>query len=299
MDHPDSIILQLGSEIAAPVLIRKRTAERSPHTGRELVQLHGWITTDDAAQHSTLNDILAGVDDRSVTATDGAGEFAGKWCVSWNSYAESGGVHTYTVLLREAEDLSLDALLLGGLELHPYEYREAVVEGGLTISAKVLGSEADVRTLRALFTGQESFPVVRRGIQDEPREMRLGVAEWSPFEDGVKYRLVMVDAGLNEEMRLELARIEEENTRAALGYYENFVERHLDEEGERALAHLGRENSRAAQGFYMNFAEQLVQLLIGKGLLTREEVEAARDAAIARPVVAHRDFWHVPDIDSL
>ena len=37
------------------------------------------------------------------------------------------------------------------------------------------GTEEDLARLRKRIRGREAFPVVRRGIQDEPRRMRLGV----------------------------------------------------------------------------------------------------------------------------
>src|SRR5690606_12799086 len=124
---------------------------------------------------------------------DETGEFTGRWCVSWNSYGESAGVHTYTLILREAEELSLRALLLDDLEMHPYEYREEVLPGGLKLRAKLVGTEDDVLRLRRMAAERDAFPVVRLGIQDEPRRMRLSVEEWSQFEDRVKYRISLTD----------------------------------------------------------------------------------------------------------
>lgn len=248
--------------------IRREGHARSRHTGRELRELHGWITTSDPETHRWLTAALRRLPDSPMRSTDQSGEFSGKWLVSWNSYAETAGLHTYTLILRENEDLSLEALLLGELELHPYEYRERVIGDGLTIWAKLVGTPEDLERLRGAVRGHEVLSVVRRGIQDQPREMRLGVAEWSMFEDRVKYRLVLVDTDINEGMRLELARIEEENSRAALGYYENFLER-------------------------------LTDLLVHRGLVSAEDIQALREAARTSPGVTRHDFWRVADVDAL
>ena len=268
MNEFGTLHLELDGGRVLPVEIRKETTERSVHTGRDLVELHGRAATREPDQHRWISGVLGTIGDRSVHAHDGAGEFAGRWTISWNSYGESGGEHSYTLLLREAEELSLEALLVEGLELHPYEYREEVIGEGLTICAKVVGTEADVLRLRALMRSQQTLSVTRRGIQEEPREMRLGVGEWSHMDDSVKYRLVLVDRGLETSSRSELARFQEERNRVALGFYANFLER-------------------------------LADLMVEKGVVTREELHLVREGARSAPGVARHEMWHVPDVDEL
>jgi hypothetical protein len=211
---------------------------------------------------------LRGLVDATVRSTDHHAEPVGRWQVSWNSYGESGGTHTYGLILREWEDLSLEALLIDSMELHPYEYREELLDDGLTIWAKLVGSHADVTRINRLIRTRQSFPVVRRGIQDEPREMRLGVAEWSEYEDRIKYRLVLVDREITEGMRAELGHIQEKNDRAAFGYYANLFDR-------------------------------LAELLVERGAITRKELDSLREGARAQPGVARHEFWHVADVDVL
>lgn len=264
-----TLLLEFNDGRTLPVDIRKETTERSPRTGRELIELHGWASTDSAEEHRWISDTLRSVIDRSVNSMDESGEFAGRWCISWNSYGESGGEHSYTLLLREAEELSLEALLIDGMELHPYEYREEIVGDVLTVRAKVVGTEADVLRLRALMHTHQTLSVVRRGIQEDPREMRIGVGEWSHMEDdSIKYRLVLVDRGLDASAPSALARFEEERNRAALGYYANFLER-------------------------------LADLMVEKGVLAREELHLLREKARSAPGVASHEMWHVADIDEL
>lgn len=267
MVTPREICLDMdGRQLS--VQVRRETRERSLHTGRDLAELHGVVTTSEAGTHEWLSETLPELTERSISACDAAGERAGRWIVSWNAYTVNAGVHTYTLILREAEDLSLDVLLLDGEELYPYEYRERIIGDGITIWAKLTGVEEDLVRLRRLVLGRGSFPVVRRGISDEPRAMRLGLAEWSHFEDQIKYRLVLMDAWLPEGGGMELTRVEEENSRAALAYYANLV--------ERLTAHLTR-----------------------KGLLSEGELAEMRAAAVAQPGVSRHDFWRVPDVDAL
>src|SRR3712207_2579812 len=93
--------------------IRRSTTTPSQHSGRDLAELHAWLTTADAETHAWLSETLPGLGPAAVRAQDAEGEFAGKWCVSWNSYSESGGVHSYALILREAEELRSEERRVG------------------------------------------------------------------------------------------------------------------------------------------------------------------------------------------
>lgn len=266
MTQLPTLLLHIDDGRALPVQIRKETAVRSPHTGKDLQELHGWIVTSDPELHQRLATMLPAIGERTMRSEDTAGDFTGRWCISWNSYGETVGVHTYTLILREAEELSLRALLVDGVEMHPYEYREEAVGEGIVIRAKLVGSEEDVLRLRQMVVEQESFSVIRLGIQDEPRTMRLGVEEWSEFEDRVKYRIALVDVGLE------------------IG---------LDE----GLTGAESESSRAALAFYANYLERLAEMMVRKGLLSLDELSGLRDAARAEPGVSRHELWRVADVD--
>jgi hypothetical protein len=268
MASNETMELLLGDGRSIPAFVRRRATDRSPHTGRDIQEVHGWVTTSDPETHRWLSVALRGSSDGVVRTVDSSGEPVGRWQLSWNSYGETAGVHTYGLILREAEELSLEVLVLDTMELHPYEYREEALEDGLTIWAKVVGTHADVTRINRLIRTRTSFPVIRRGIQNEPREMRLGVAEWSEYEDRIKYRLVLVDREISDDLRNQLGRIQEQNTRAALGYYVNLVDR-------------------------------LAELLVERGAITRAELEGLREASRAQPGVARHEVWHVADVDML
>jgi hypothetical protein len=262
----DRIYLELDGR-RFPLLVRRRGKVRSGHTDREITELHAWATTSDPATHLWLSDALKRAIDSPVRATDENDEYLGRWTLSWNAYGEVASEHRYTLILRECEELNLEALVVDEMELHPYEYREDVAGGGMVIWAKVVGSEDDVLRLRRVLRVNESVPVVRRGIDSTPRAMRLGVGEWTEHEGRIKYRLALVEIGVDEASHPELGRIR-------------------------------RENNRAALGFYMNFAEQLVRQLVQNGVLSHDEVEAAREEASFAPVAVDNDFWRVvQDID--
>lgn len=266
MNQTATLLLHVEDGRPLPVQIHRETAVLSPHTGRDLQELHGWVVTADAQLHQRLATILPGIGERPMSSEDETGEFGGRWCVSWNSYGESAGVHTYTLILREAEELSLRALVVDRQELHPYEYREEALAGGLRLRAKLVGGEEDVLRLRQLAAERESVVVVRSGIQDEPRRMRLSVEEWSQFEDRVKYRITLCDPGIVSLVGDELE----------------------VEEGD---------GGRAALAFYANYLEELAETLVRKDLLTREELRALREAARREPGVMRHELWRVADVD--
>jgi hypothetical protein len=240
----------------------------SQHSGRPLLELHAVAATRSDELHRTLSRRLPEATTHRVNSAEPWENGVQSWCVSWNSYAEFDGEHRYTLILREAEELALQELLVDGVALHPYEYRESFNGDELTIRAKLVGSRKEVLRLRNLLRTRDAFPVVRRGIQDTPREMRFGVAEWSLHEGQIRYRMVLVDKGADLSAHPELVRVAAENT-------------------------------RSAAAFYMNFVENLAQLLEARGLLPAELIEAARTAAHEQAGQTRREFWRVPDVDLL
>ena len=264
---PQVMKLDLGKHRIPLEIDRVRTI-RSRHTGKDLLEVHGVSITGDAAMHEWLSRTLSEIADRTVRSVEPFENGVRKWRVSWNSYAESAGEHRYTLILREEEELSLQELVLDGVRLHPYEYRETFSGDELTIWAKLIGTRAEVLRLRALLKTRDCFPVIRRGIRDEPRMMRFGVAEWSLHEERIKYRMVLVDEHADLADHPELVRIEEANNRAAVM-------------------------------FYMNFVEHLARALESRGILPAEEIEAARAAARDELWPTRHEFWRVRDVDLL
>ncbi|MDQ3604840.1 MAG: hypothetical protein M3418_01420 [Gemmatimonadota bacterium] len=268
MEQAGIIELQLGDH-RLPVRIQRVGKARSRHTEKPLTEIHGIATTTDPSLHQQLSQVLQEVGSQTVRSVERFDNAVGKWCVSWNSYAERAGEHRYSLILREEEELSLQALVLGGVELHPYEYREEFSEGGeLTIWAKLVGSKQSVLRLRALLKAHPFFPVIRRGIHDEPREMRFGVAEWSEHLGQIRFRVVLVDRDADPTQHPELLRIEGANKGAAIA-------------------------------FYMNFVERLVEMLERKKILPAAEIEVAREAAREELWMGRHEFWRVPDVDLL
>ena len=101
----------------------------------------------------------------------------------------------------EGEDLNLKALVIDGWELHPYHYEESLRSGGVHAEAKIELPKDEVARLRNILRSEDFVPVVRRGIEDEPREMLISAEGWSEHENTFKYRLGLADRAAIDSFR--------------------------------------------------------------------------------------------------
>jgi hypothetical protein len=82
-------------------------------------------------------------------------------------------------------------LVIGAVELEPYEYAEAVSDAGIVrLVARALISQANLDTLSL---SPDVVPVRRVGISDTPREMTFAYL-WGERPDGLAVVLRCVDA---------------------------------------------------------------------------------------------------------
>jgi hypothetical protein len=82
---------------------------------------------------------------------------------------EPWGINHHIWRIEQVERLACTRLMIGPLQLEPYEYAEAVSDDGVVrLAARALISEADLEVLSML---ADVVSVVRAGISDKPREM--------------------------------------------------------------------------------------------------------------------------------
>jgi hypothetical protein len=135
------------------------------------------------------------INTKQTVETNSGTDTATRWRIGnhSNSYSNNSPRTTFTWELLQVEDLTIDKLLIEGWELNPYKYSEEFEgKGVLTIHARVELLNDEQERLRKL---PLYFQVVRRGINDTGREMRLGQLLWSKKEPEDKYRmsLILVD----------------------------------------------------------------------------------------------------------
>jgi hypothetical protein len=95
--------------------------------------------------------------------------------------SEPWGINHHVWRIEQVERLAIEQLLLGALELEPYDYAEQVDEDGVVrLAARALVSEVDLTTLSAV-TGP--LDVVRIGISSTPRRMVMSYV-WGEGSEG-------------------------------------------------------------------------------------------------------------------
>jgi hypothetical protein len=95
--------------------------------------------------------------------------------------SEPWGINHHVWRIEQVERLAIERLLLGALELEPYDYAEQVDEDGVVrLAARAVVSEVDLTTLSAV-TGP--LEVVRIGISSTPRRMVMNYV-WGERPEG-------------------------------------------------------------------------------------------------------------------
>ena len=104
---------------------------------------------------------------------------------------EPWGINHHVWRIEQVERLACERLLVGSIELQPYEYVEEVSEEGqVRLAARALISDVDLQTLAEL-TGV--IAVVRVGISDTPRQMHLQYV-WGERPEALAIALACRDA---------------------------------------------------------------------------------------------------------
>ncbi len=162
----------------------------SPHTARELRGLRSEITCspEEAAALRALLESPAVTDEHGV-----------KWSgrLATESYIDSGP-HTLVIEWTERERIVAELVEFQGLSLRPTHYQEDEDDGVVAVTFSATLSEDEMQALWALREGRADqerryWPVVRRGVSDVPRTMRLGRILWQRNGKSYEHRVTLVD----------------------------------------------------------------------------------------------------------
>ena len=96
--------------------------------------------------------------------------------------SEPWGVNHHVWRIEQMERLACTQLRLGGIELEPYDYAEEVSDEHVRLAARALVTEKDLEAVSRLAGPLE---VVRVGISETPRQMRLSGYVWGERADGL------------------------------------------------------------------------------------------------------------------
>ena len=137
-----------------------------------------------------------------ISVNDATNEPETEWRVreSTSSYvgSEPWGINHHVWRIEQVERLACERLIVGEVELDPYEYTEEVQDGVVRLAARALAYAADLDALSKL---EGTINVVRVGISDTPRQMRLSYV-WGERPEGLVVVLRGEDAA---EPRVTLA----------------------------------------------------------------------------------------------
>jgi hypothetical protein len=264
------IVLDLGDHGTAPVVVTEQETEPSPHTGRDLRVVRGQVTTNGQQLHEKFLGALDAHRDTGFWSTEDSLHGRRRWIVRRDSYSISDSRYDYSLTLREAEDLQPTALLIDGLEMHPIRYKEEFSGDELSINATVLVDDTANERLRALIREGAHFPVVRRGINDTPVQMRFGMCGWSEHDEGTKYDLVMVDPTRDDP----------------------------EDAGIHIVA-AAQAQRHGQLAYRIEFTEGLAKLLVAKGIITEAELEGVSDRAHEKIWERRMTFLQVDDAEQL
>jgi hypothetical protein len=169
-----------------------------------------------------------------------------KWKIEEPSYHYQDGspVTRFNWKLREVEDWHVTQLVLDGWALTPYKYSEEFENDVLIARGRV---ELTADEYKKLFAMPRYFSVVRKGIDDQPREMRFGQLLWSLSGD--KYRV-------------ELYLVEKKYDDTQPGH--GFLEPQASNDARRIV-------------YSSILLDRLIDFLVTKGTLSAEEAEKMRN----------------------
>jgi hypothetical protein len=271
MHRRRTIDLDFG-DFTAPVIVSEETSETSPHTGKELRVVRGEINARGEDVHEVFSRALEEQGPDGISSHETPIDPRQQWIVKRGNYSIRGDQYQYQVTLREVETFEIESLVINGFDLQPTRYKEEPSKEIMHIKAVVIVPDDTRDELRRLIREGDYFPVIRRGINDNPIEMRFGMCGWSEHPEGTKYSLILVDRRYDEvsddDRKLHITSVQAEQRHSALAYRIELV-------------------------------EELIGLLIGKGVLGVEEVEEAREKARERIWEREHKWLQVIDVDEL
>lgn len=179
-----------AGELTIRAEVVQQSVNKSQHTGKDLFQFEVEFRSDESHQ-----DAISAARNTPGAVLHRGGEQPEEVPItiqqSMHSFTVGRREQIYKWTLTETEELKLESLELGDVVLKPYKFEEEVQNGLLRIEARV---EINPSTREKLSELAQYFPVVRRGISDEPLSMRFGQPLWSATSsENTKHRYVLVE----------------------------------------------------------------------------------------------------------
>jgi hypothetical protein len=171
----------------------------SRQTGRELEHLHVNATIEGEEANEKVADYLNAPKEEGIDSKDG--QITKRWKVIRNSYSYRDNKEwvNYSLELEEMEEIKLDKLILDDLELTPYQYSEDIGSNdSLSAEGRVFLSEEQFDRVKELI--EKDITVIRKGINETPKQMYLLPAGWSKDEKGIKFQFRLNESKDEKEL---------------------------------------------------------------------------------------------------
>ncbi len=177
----------------------------SPQTGNPLRTLTIQFRAQKESIHEQALEQAHAHQNGGLFSLDDADQPVLEWRVRDTSYSYVGsapwGVNHHIWRIEQVERFACERLVIGTIELEPYDYVEEALEEGLVrLAARALISDADLTLLAAI---DEPLDVTRVGVSDTPRRMRVDYV-WGERPEGPAVVVACEDVG---EPRVSLAGI--------------------------------------------------------------------------------------------
>jgi|GEM_PF-676747 len=272
MQRVINIYLDLsGKRIAVDV--EDESTFKSKHTCRDLRRVKVGLVLQTPFSHRKFLVGVKRAELDGISSFDEEGNATGRWKIidDFFSYidGENGTEYWHTLQLDEIEELQIEGLSIGGMVLHPYLYEEEFDCDDLSITARVMVTHDQSNELKNLMMSEGYFPVVRLGINDQPREMRFGkTILWSKYHHNIKYELILLDKGFDER--------------------DSPISKLLQPQMSR-MQHMVAAQSEMLEG--------MLNILRSKGLISDEDINEMRAEAAKQVWDKIREFYEVKDLD--
>jgi hypothetical protein len=260
--------IKLGDYIISPI-IEEDEMFFSKHTSAPLRRLRITFCVNGKDANDDLQSLLA--DKAEAVTLDDNDQPGESWKIRQLSYNYQTGRsdYDYSCELERTENLQIEKLILSDFEVEPYFYKEDFSDDVLIIRARVKLSPEEFKRLKDLLYGEIYFPVVRKGINEKPREMRFGKNIWSESDEEIKFEIYLIDRSHDIGNK-------------GLGLF------------EPEMTNIQVTLTKTTESFL-----KLLTLLESKGLITSGERESMKDVDKEQYLSRLTRFYEVNDLDEL
>jgi hypothetical protein len=166
----------------------------SPQTGNPLQQMTISFRAQKAGMHEAAVTEALQRQSGGLFSLDDSNQPDLEWRVresNWNYMGqEPWGVNHHQWRIEQVERLLCTRLIVGGVDLEPFDYAENLADGRLRLAARALISDEALQTIAHTFGVVD---VTRVGISEAPRQMRLSGYVWGERPEGLVVVLACED----------------------------------------------------------------------------------------------------------